>query len=246
MCFHASIISKAQHLEKRSQSKFINKDVKNQFDKSHYHLNGFAHPNLPIVTQELPNKILPAVWGIAPTNTNPEELDQYYKKASKFGGGLNARAEKLYSHFLYKTPIKSQRCLIYVDTFFEPHHYKGKSYPYLIRRKDKEVLALTGIYSRFQNGLITCTIITKPASPFMSEIHNSKNRQPVILPKKFETKWVDSDLNKDGIHNIIHQNYDDSALESYPVSKKLQSPKEESNVPEILEPFNYPELSRLF
>lgn len=246
MCFHASIVSTAKPIEKRSRAVFINDDVKQQFDKPHFHLNGFAHPDLPILTQELPDKILPAVWGIAPSNTDPEELDNYYKKASKFGGGLNARSEKLDSHFLYKQVFKQQRCLIYVDAFFEPHHKKSNSFPYLVRRKDKVLMALAGIYTRFDNGLITCSIITKPASPFMAEIHNQKKRQPVMLSQGVEKKWLDQNLEKDSIFELIDKDYGDENLEAYPISKILHSPKEDSNIPKILEPYDYPELNTLF
>jgi putative SOS response-associated peptidase YedK len=246
MCFHTSITSTAQQIEKRSQAKFINDDVKADFEKPHYHLNGFSHPELPLVAQEVSDKILPAVWGIAPPKTKSEELDQYYKKASKFGGGLNARSEKLDSHFLYKSVYRNQRCLIYVDAFFEPHHHKSKSFPYIVKRKDKDMMALAGIYTRFNNGLLTCSIITKAASPFLAEIHNQKRRQPVILDKALEAEWLKPELNPSDILDIINQNYDDSHLEAYPVSKKLHSPKQDSNTPEILEPFNYPELNTLF
>jgi putative SOS response-associated peptidase YedK len=246
MCFHASITSTAKQLEKRSKAKFINNDVKAQFEKPHYHLNGFSHPNFPILTQELPDKLLPAIWGIAPSSTNVEELDKYYKKASKFGGGLNARSEKLDSHFLYKQVYKTQRCLIFVDAFFEPHHIKSKSFPFLVRRKDKDLIALAGIYSRFDNGLVTCSIITKPASKFMAEIHNQKKRQPVMLSDNIEKKWIDESVDEKDIFDILNQDYNDEDLEAYPVSKILHSPKKESNIPEILEAIDYPELNSLF
>ena len=246
MCFHASITSTARQIEKRSSAKFVNNDVKTQFDKPHYHLNGFAHPDLPIVCKEIPDKILPAVWGIVPPNNDPEQLDKYYKKASKFGGGLNARLEKLSSHFIYRHSIKSQRCLIYVDAFFEPHHHRSKSFPFLVRRKDKEMMALAGIYTRFDNGLLTCSIITKPASPFMAENHNQKKRQPVMLSQEIEKKWLNKTIDDERIQKILNHGYNDNDLEAYPVSKKLHSPKEDSNKPEILEPFNYSELNSLF
>jgi putative SOS response-associated peptidase YedK len=246
MCFHASIVSRAQQIEDRAKANFINDKVKSDFKQPHYHLNGFEHPNLPIVSQELPEKILPAVWGIAPASTNAKELDKYYKKASKFGGGLNARSEKLESHFIYKNSIKHRRCLIYVDAFFEPHHFKSKSYPYLIRRKDKDMLALGGIYTRFDNGLITCAIITKPASPFIESIHNEKKRQPVLLSKKIEKNWLEDALDSEAINEILRIDYNDNDLEAFPVSNKLHSPKEDSNRPEIMKPYNYPELSTLF
>jgi putative SOS response-associated peptidase YedK len=246
MCFHFSLVSKPKQIEERAKAEFINYEVKSDFDKPHYHFNGFEHPKIAISSQELPDKLLPAFWGIAPNNTDPEGLYVYYKKASKYGGGLNARSEKLNSHFIYKNVYKTQRCLIWGNAFFEPHHFKSKSYPYLIRRKDAGLFALAGIYTRFHNGLITCSILTKDAMPYLAEIHNQKKRQPVILPHDLEQTWLDNTLDEQDIFNCIQTNYDHKLLESYPVHKKLHKTSENSNVPDILEPFNYPELNTLF
>jgi putative SOS response-associated peptidase YedK len=246
MCFHFSLTSKSTHIEHRAKAKFINPKVKSNFDTPHYHLNGFEHPNLAICTQELPDKILPSVWGIAPKHNSQESLEAYYKKASRYGGGLNARSEKLRNHFIYKHAYKSQRCLIWANAFFEPHHVKSKSYPYLIKRQDAKLFALAGIYTRFENGLITCAILTKDAMPYLAEIHNQKKRQPVILSPDKEQLWLNNTLDEPGIFECIQDDYDDKALESYPVHKKLHKPLVDSNVPDILEPFDYPDLNTLF
>lgn len=246
MCFHFSITSKSKQIEQRAKAKFINSEVKENFDSSHYHLNGFTHPRVAISTQEVADTLLPSIWGIAPGDTNPDQLDAYYKKASRYGGGLNARAEKLDSHFIYKHVYKTQRCLIWANAFFEPHHVKSKSYPYLIRRKDTGLFAFAGIYTRFKNGLMTCAILTRDAMPYLAKIHNKKKRQPAILTSENEKKWLKKSLDEKDIFNCISTDYDKDHLESYPVHKKLHKPSEDSNVPEILEPFNYPELNVLF
>ena len=246
MCAHASQTSSAEDLENRFKAQFVNDNVKSKFNTPKYHLNGFEHPDLPIITQELPDKILPAVWGIVPSHENPEELKAYFKKASKFGGGLNAKSEKLSSHFLYKRVYKTQRCLILVDAFFEPHHVQSKSFPYLVRRKDSQAFALAGIYTRFDTGLLTCSILTREAMPFMAEIHNVKKRQPVILNPNLEQQWLSQDLDDQEILKINNTDYDEQLLEAYPVDKKLFSPKEDSNVADILKPVQYSELNTLF
>lgn len=246
MCFHAAITSKTKQIELRFGARFYNTKVKTQFDTPKYHLNGFDHPDLPIITQELPETILPAVWGIVPKSENPEDLGLYYKKASRFGGGLNARSEKLTSHFLYRYLYLSYRCLILVNAFYEPHKFQNKSYPYLIKRNDNEPFALAGLYSRFENGLVTCTILTKAAMPYLAEIHNVKKRQPVILSKANEREWLNSKLTENDILSLINEDIDENELESYTVSKSLFSPKEDSNTPSILKQVSYPELSKLF
>lgn len=246
MCFHASLTSTPQKLETRFQAKFVNDKIESSFKTPKYHLNGFEHPDLAIMTQQVPNKILPAVWGIVPPHYDPENLVNYYREASKFGGGLNAKSEKLKTHYLYKQVYKTQRCLILIDGFFEPHHHQSKSFPYLIKLKQNQAFALAGIYTKFNNGLVTCSILTKNASPFMAEIHNQKKRQPVILNQDLEQKWIEQDLDDNQIFKIINSDYDEELLESYPVDKKLFSPKEDSNIPDILNPFYYQELQTLF
>lgn len=246
MCFHTAITSKSQQIELRFGANFYNTKIKASFDTPHYHLNGFEHPHLLIIPQEVNDKILPATWGIAPTSENPNHLEGYYKKAARFGGGLNVRSEKLTSHFLYKQVYKTQRCLIVVNAFFDPHHFKSKSYPYLIRRKDFEPFALAGIYTRFDNGLVTCGILTREATPYFAQIHNQKKRQPVILSDTIKQQWLANSLNEEDIFKCISLNYDEEDLMSYPVSKTLHKPSEDSDIPEILEPFNYPELNTLF
>ncbi|RRO24081.1 SOS response-associated peptidase [Flavobacteriaceae bacterium 14752] len=246
MCFHTSITSTSKQLESNFNAQFINDKVRSKFDSPQYHLNGFEHPNLPIITQELNQTILPAVWGIVPTHENPEELNTYFKKASKFGGGLNAKSEKLRSHFLYKNLYKTQRCLILIDAFFEPHHVNNKSFPYLIQKKDRKPFALAGIYTRFENGLITCSILTRPAMPFLANIHNAKQRQPVMLDSELEKNWLNYKLSDKDIFQIIETDYDDKDLKVYPVDKKLFSPKYNTNVKDILKPVSYPELETLF
>lgn len=246
MCFHTSQTSSAKQLENRFQAKFINEKIKSKFDTPKYHLNGFEHPDMPIITQELSDTILPAVWGIVPKQENPENLSAYFKKASKFGGGLNAKSEKLTSHFLYKQVYQTKRCLILVDAFFEPHHVHSRPFPYLIKRKDNQAFALAGIYSRFENGLVTCSILTRKAMPYMAKIHNVKKRQPIILNLDLEQQWLSHGLKDNEIFELIDTDYDEQLLESYPVDKKLFRPKEDSNVSDILKPVQYPELNTLF
>ncbi len=246
MCFHTSITSTAKQLERHFNAKFVNDKVRSKFESPQYHLNGFDHPNLPIITQEVNQSILPAVWGIVPSHENPKKLNAYFKKASKFGGGLNAKSEKLKSHFLYKQLYKTQRCLILIDAFFEPHHVNKKTFPYLIKRSDNKLFSLAGIYTRFENGLITCSILTRPAMPFIANIHNVKQRQPVVLDAELEKTWIDQSLNDKDIFEIIEKDYDQNNLKAYSVDKKLFSPKQNSNVKDILQPVSYPELETLF
>jgi putative SOS response-associated peptidase YedK len=245
MCYQTRQIRTVKDLELRFDVGLINEAYRAQFDVPAYHLNGFAHPNMLVIPQEQPMALVPGVWGIVPSHVEPEGIKAYFKEAVKFGGGLNAQSEKLFSHFIYKQSVLRRRCIIPVTGFYEPHEQQKKKYPYYIHRADDAAFALAGLYSVIGT-YITFTILTKKASPYFERIHNVRKRQPVILPQVHEADWVSADLRADDIRDIVTQAYPEEALESYPISRDLYSPKVDSNVETITNRVDYPELNTLF
>ena len=245
MCFHIATTRNSRALEKRYQVKLSDEKIRAVVDQPHYHLNGFAHPNVLLIPQQKPEVLAPGVWGIVPENKQPQEIKSYYKEAVKFGGGLNAQSEKVFRHFLYRNSIRSKRCVIPVDGFFEPHEHQKKKYPFFIKDKNDEGLSLAGIYTLIGT-YVTFSILTKKASPLFERIHNVKKRQPVILTNDKVEDWLSEEHNEDIISAVLSAPYPDKNLAYYPVSKALFSPKVESDVPGILEGVTYDELKGIF
>ena len=241
MCFHTSISHPTRKIEQQLKVKLSDERFRDLFDQPNYHLNGFAHPNLLIIPQEKPKALAPGVWGIVPTNKKVQEIKPYYKDAVRYGGGLNARSEKLFNHFIYKNAIEYQRCIIPVSGFFEPHDQKKKKYPFYIKSTSNKLLSLAGIYTKIDT-YITFTIITKNASPLFEKVHNLKKRQPLILEDNSVENWLSNNLSEKDIQDLIQCEYPDNLLEAYPVSKDLFSPKVDSNHEDILKKELYPEL----
>jgi putative SOS response-associated peptidase YedK len=244
MCFHTSQTKKVVFLEKRYDVELTNTDVRDAYDVPRYHLNGFAHPNMLIIPQEGPSALAPALWGIVPNNKTQAQIKAYYKDAIRYGGGLNAQSEKLFDHFIYKHSVFTRRCIIPVSGFFEPHEHKGKKYPFHFKHKEDDVLSLAGLYTIIENA-VTFTILTKQASPLFAKIHNKKQRQPVILQKDTEQDWLKDDLNENRIKELLHNDFKEDDLMTYPVSRDLFSPKVNSDVESILEQVEYPELPQV-
>ncbi|MHA7844460.1 MAG: SOS response-associated peptidase [Winogradskyella sp.] len=245
MCFHTSQTKKVVKLENRFKVSLHDEDSRDAFDIPSYHLNGFSHPNMLFIPQEEPSVLTIGTWGIAPSNTKIEDLRDYYKKAVQFGGGLNAQSEKLFEHFIYKRSVSSKRCIIPVTGFYEPHDYKGKKYPYNIKRTDGEVFGLAGIYTSIDE-YFTFTILTKKASPLFEDIHNLRKRQPVILSKENEENWLSDSLNDNDIKEIVNHKFDDSQLSTYTVSRDLFNARINTNISEIVNQVHYDELNTLF
>lgn len=241
MCFHTSTTHKTKKLEEHFKVKVSDDNLRPIFDKPNYHLNGFVHPNMLVIPQEKSEVIAPGVWGIVPSNKSSNQIKDYYKEAVKYGGGLNARSEKLFNHFIYRESVMEKRCIIPVTGFFEPHDHLKKKYPFYIHNSEQKPLGLAGLYSVIDT-YITFTILTKEASPLFAKIHNLKKRQPVILDDSITSNWLSNDLNEKDIKDLINLDYPETKLEAYSISKDLFSPTVDSNVEEILNRVVFKEL----
>ena len=206
-----------------------------------YHASGFSFPEWPVITEEEPEKIKMYQWGSIPQWVKDEE------QAKKIRGQtLNARSETIFEKPSFRLSIHKKRCFVLSTGFFEWQDFNKIKYPYFIHLKKSELFALAGIYSKWVNkatGEIfnTFSIITTAANPLMAKIHNSKERMPVILPPKIERDWLNTDLTDDQIKNFFHA-IDDSEMKAHTISGLITSRKENSNVPVVIEKFEYPEL----
>ncbi|WP_223154599.1 SOS response-associated peptidase [Aestuariibaculum sediminum] len=244
MCFHISNWHEPEYWEKEFKVKISDERIRPVMSKPHYHLNGFSHPNVLVIPQEKPEVLAPGVWGIVPNYKSPEDIKPYYKEAVKYGSGLNAQSEKLFSHFMYRESVMTRRCIIPVDGFFEPHEHNKKKYPFYIKEKEDKGLALAGIYTVI-GPYITFSILTKKASPLFEKIHNLKKRQPVILSSENIDHWLSESLNEEDVKELVNLNFPEERLDAYTVSKDLFSPKIDSDVKTILNPFVYEELDTI-
>ena len=107
--------------------------------------------------------------------------------------------------------------------------------------KTSKLLLLGGIYTRIEN-LVTFSIITKDASPLFEKIHNLKKRQPLLFDQETAVQWLQTNK-QSAVENFLNFQFDDNQLKTYPVSKALFSPKEESNHEDIIREESYPELN---
>lgn len=113
---------------------------------------------------------------------------------------LNARGETIFEKTSFRESAKHNRCIFYVDGFYDHHHYNGNTYPFFDYRKDNEPLALAGLWSEWINpdtkgSINTFSIVTTNGNPMMAKIHNNlklkEPRMQVILPLELEDKWLD-------------------------------------------------------
>lgn len=168
--------------------------------------NSFDHPELPIITSAEPNKIVLASWGLVP------EYIKGIDKAMEIANMCrNAKAETIFEKASFSPYIMTKRCLVFVEGFYEWRHEdsKGKKKtPYYVSLKDSEIIPFAGFYTDWydeQAGktIKTCTIITTAANDLMKFVHNSKERQPLIMPKDKWDLWLDTSLKEEQIVELM-------------------------------------------
>ena len=237
MCFTITLKSDLKKTEKRFKAKFAEpKNIKPIFFE-----HAFSLPSHPIILNDNPSSIILAQWGMIPHWTKDAEFAEKIRKQT-----FNSRAETIFVKPVFRDQIKHKRCMVLIDGFFEWREFKGKKYPYYIFMKDGDPFALAGIWDEWtapDTGEIlkTFSIITCDANPLLAKIHNTKKRMPVILDKQDEAKWLDSDLDKDQIEKFLKP-YKEKDLTAHTISKMITARGIEKNTPEILKPFDYPEL----
>ena len=155
-------------------------------------------------------------WGLIPS----------WAKDPAIGNRLiNARAETLAEKPSFREALKTRRCLIPADGFYEWQKLGKVKQPVRIVLKSREPFALAGLWDRWRSPenieVLSCTIITTAANDLIREIHD---RMPVILDRAAEAQWLDPKVNDPVQLRPLLQPYPSELMEYYPVSRQVNSP----------------------
>lgn len=169
-------------------------------------LNGFSHPQIPIIMDESADTLSTASWGLIPFWAK----DRAIQKQT-----LNAKIETIKEKPSFKNNF-NKRCLVLVNGFYEWKWLdeKGKQKnKHFLTVKDQQIFSLGGIYSNWTDKatseeITTVSIVTTQANELMAEIHNSKHRMPVVLHHNIEKQWLS---NKD-IEDFAFPNHESELL----------------------------------
>jgi len=188
MCFNISIAKQKKTLEKRFKADF---QEGIQFEPN-YFLSAFAKPFVPVITNDKPKEIQLFKWGLIPHWVRSEEQAKDISTKT-----FNARVETAKEKPSFRDAMKSKHCLVLADGFFEWKTEGKNKIPHYIYQEDIQSFAFAGIWNEWINkesGEIhnTFSILTQEANPFMTNIHNTKKRQPIILNEEIEQDWLNS------------------------------------------------------
>lgn len=209
-----------------------------------FHVSGFAHPLLNVITEQEPHIIQQYRWGLIP------KWCQHVEQAITISNQtLNSKAETIFEKNSFKHSVFQKRCLVIVSGFFEWQTFAKSKYPYYITLKEQPFFSLAGLYENWTDKhtgeqFNTFSIITVDANTMMAQIHNSKKRMPLILPVTHEQKWLDSNLDEKDIQALLLP-FEDNQMQAHTISKRINDKSLTTYSEDILKPFEYPELAFL-
>ena len=166
-------------------------------------------------TEEL--QLVALRWGLIPS----------WAKDKAIGNRMiNARAEGIAEKPSFRRALRTRRCLVLADGFYEWKKMGASTVPHYIRLKSGAPFGFAGVWERWSapsgETIQSCAIITTTANTLMADIHH---RMPVILPGEAEEHWLDPTVEDPQKMLPLLQPYTEAELEAYAVSTLVNSPR---------------------
>jgi putative SOS response-associated peptidase YedK len=123
-------------------------------------------------------------WGLIP----------HWAADAKVGSRMfNARAETIATSPAFRDAFLRKRCLVPVDSFYEWKREGTARQPYRVVRRDRQPLALAGLWSGWRDPATdtvrrTFTIVTTTPNRTLADLHD---RMPVIVDEDAWDRWLD-------------------------------------------------------
>ena len=166
-----------------------------------------------IVVAERERSLIKCRWGFIPPWAKDPDIG--YKM-------INARAETLAEKPVFKSAIRTHRCLVVADGFYEWKKEGREKKPLYIHLKSGRPLGFAGLYSYWQategDLICTCTIITTSANHLLEPIHN---RMPAIIPADSRAEWLDPENQDEKRILSLLSPYAAEDMEAYYVSQNV-------------------------
>ena len=214
MCGRSSLTLTEKQIEERFNATFYSDDLVQYNPLPNYNVAP-SHFH-PVITQSDPRMIHLYRWGLVP----------FWAKDPKIGYKMiNARKETLLEKPAFREAVKTRRCLIPIDGFYEWKKSGKKKTPFRIVPTNTKVVSLAGLCETWKQPdgetLHTFTIITHEANDKIAPIHN---RMPAMLLPEIEEQWLDSEISPAEALKILTP-YPDDLIDSYQVSSNVNSVK---------------------
>ncbi len=154
-------------------------------------------------------------WGLIPSGA---------QDSSAAARMINARSETASTKPAFRGALKSRRCLIPADGFYEWSRMGKARQPYCFEVNGGELFAFAGLWDRWKNPtgqwIKSCSILTTTPNALAAAVHN---RMPVILNPDAYDLWLDPGLTNVAAASALLKPYDAGLMRRYPVSTRINS-----------------------
>ena len=158
-------------------------------------------------------------WGLIPSWAKDETI------GAKM---INARAETLAEKPSFKRLLRSKRCLVVADGFYEWKKEQGGKIPMYITLKDGSPFAFAGLWDLWHSpdgrDIRTCTLVTTQPNTLVASIHD---RMPVILSANARDMWLDTALQDEQALLPLLAPYPAEEMTARAVSRLVNNPRSE-------------------
>ena len=135
---------------------------------------------------------------------------------------INARSETANTKPAFRDALKSRRCLIPADAFYEWARAGKTKQPYCFEVNAGELFAFAGLWDRWKDPsgqwVKSCSILTTTPNAVTSAVHD---RMPVILDPDGYELWLDPGMTNVAAASELLKSYDARLMRCYPVSTRI-------------------------
>jgi putative SOS response-associated peptidase YedK len=171
---------------------------------------------VPVIRQnpkELVREFSLMRWGLIPS---------WAKDPSGSASMINARAETAGTKPAFRDALKSRRCLIPADGFYEWKRDGKTKQPFCFEVNQGQLFAFAGVWDRWKdpngNWIKTCSILTTTPNAVTSAV---RDRMPVILDPDSYELWLDPGMTKVEAVSDLLRPCDALQMRCFPVSTRI-------------------------
>jgi len=213
-----------------------------------YHLSGFSHPQIPVfvLNDDRELELLPMYWGLIPNWCKDAAL------ATKlWNQTINVRSETMFEKPSFRSAAKSKRGVVLLQSFYEHHHFSGRTYPFNISLRNGQPMCVAVLWDEWVDRATgevrnTFSIVTVEGNRLMTAIHNNPKlegpRMPLILKADAIDAWLHAtgDEAKNEVLQLCMP-FADEDLQAHSV-RPLRGKAYVGDAEQATEHFEYPEL----
>lgn len=196
--------------------------------KPHYNISPVQE--VPVVLQRAGQRVVERmIWGFVPSSAKDTNSVFRYKTFA-------VKSEGILDKPTLRTALRSQRCIIPVNGFYEWKNLESGKRPFYIRTNTHELFGLAGLYGEWTDpdGAVhgVCTILTISSG---TESDMTPSRLPIVVEQADEADWLNPELGDLSTLFRVMRPFDTGKLEIIPVSDTVNSTR--PDMPDLIERF---------